>query len=158
MSPPEPSYPTIGPECTNMDEAHERVSLNQREMKAEGLRADSLQKLTSSLKDSFLLSSPSSEGFGSCSEGSLTDSRRPWQVQASRLYHVPEPEERLLFGKARRIPQTWPELYCRQDGGGTVYRKASNAPAHRCTSCESTGADALSVSSQCLGGISNPPS
>jgi hypothetical protein len=24
MSPPEPSYPTIGPECTNMDEAQEK--------------------------------------------------------------------------------------------------------------------------------------
>lgn len=52
------------------------VSLNQGEVKAKGFRAGSLQQLTSSLQDSFLLSSPSSQGFGSCPEGSLTDSRR----------------------------------------------------------------------------------
>lgn len=127
-------------------------------MRAKAFRAGSLQQLTSSLNDSFLLSSPSSEGFGSCPEGSLTDRRRLWQAQASHLYNVPEPEERLLFLKARRIPQTWPELYCRQDGGRTVSRPATNMPASRRTSRGATDADASSGSSQCRGGITNPPS
>lgn len=49
---------------------HESVSLNRQEMKAKGFRTGSLQQLTSSLKDAPPLPSPSSDGFGSCSEAS----------------------------------------------------------------------------------------
>lgn len=141
---------------TYRNSKRESVSLNRQEMKAKGLRTGSPRQLTSRLKDALLLPNPFSEGFGS--EGSLTDSRRLRQARVSRLYRVPEPEERLLFLKARRIPQTWPELYCRQDGGRTASRLSTNMPAYRCTSCEITDVDATSVSSQRLGGLTNPPS